>query len=87
MTGRWQLKGAAPREHWPTDRRQLTAMTRMTDDLLEAAWVVTRTLPATRHPLDLRPVVTATVRDIQAAPPRPGRHPRHGSRHTSYPER
>jgi signal transduction histidine kinase len=49
--------------------RQLTAMTRITDDLLEAARVVTRTLPATRHPLDLRPVVTATVRDIQAAHP------------------
>jgi CheY-like chemotaxis protein len=44
-------------------------MTRMTDDLLEAARVVTGTLPATRHPLDLRPIVTAAVRDIQAAHP------------------
>lgn len=44
-------------------------MTRMTDDLLEAARVVTRTLPATRHPLDLRPVITAAVCDIQAAHP------------------
>jgi len=38
-------------------------------DLLEAARVATGTLPATRHPLDLRPIVIATVRDIQAAHP------------------
>ncbi|BCJ47733.1 hypothetical protein GCM10010168_20920 [Actinoplanes ianthinogenes] len=51
--------------------RQLTALTRMTDDLLEAAHVVTGTLPATRRLLDLRAVVTATVADVGAAHPDP----------------
>lgn len=46
--------------------RQLTALTRMTDDLLEAARVATGTLRATRHPLDLRSVVTATASDLEA---------------------
>ncbi|GAB2572847.1 hypothetical protein Aab01nite_82070 [Paractinoplanes abujensis] len=46
--------------------RQLTALTRMTDDLLDAARVVTGRLHASRHPLDLRLLVAATVRDAHA---------------------
>nr|WP_262379856.1 PAS domain-containing sensor histidine kinase [Nonomuraea sp. PA05] len=49
--------------------RQLTALTRMTDDLLEAARVVTGQLQVARRPLDLRTLVAATVRDIEAALP------------------
>ena len=43
--------------------RQLTALTRMTDDLLDGARVVTGHLPTARRPLDLRQLVSATVRD------------------------
>ncbi|AQZ62237.1 hypothetical protein BKM31_12865 [[Actinomadura] parvosata subsp. kistnae] len=49
--------------------RQLTALTRMTDDLLEAARVVTGHLQVARRPLDLRTLVAATVRDIEATRP------------------
>lgn len=49
--------------------RQVTALTRMTDDLLEAARVVTGRLHVARRPLDLRPLVDAAVRDIETAHP------------------
>ncbi|MFB9234492.1 ATP-binding protein [Plantactinospora siamensis] len=46
--------------------RQLTALTRMTDDLLDAARALTGGLRTSRRPLDLRPLVAATVRDAHA---------------------
>ena len=45
--------------------RQLTAMTRMSDDLLDAARAVTHRLHTARRPLDLRQLVTATVHDTR----------------------
>lgn len=47
--------------------RQLTALTRMTDDLLDAARAVTGRVHTARRPLDLRLLVAATVRDAPAA--------------------
>ncbi|GLZ31813.1 hypothetical protein Lesp02_40010 [Lentzea sp. NBRC 105346] len=45
--------------------RQLTALTRMTDDLLDATRVMTGRLQAARHPMDLRPLVHAVVDDLR----------------------
>ncbi|GAB3147570.1 hypothetical protein GCM10027258_41170 [Amycolatopsis stemonae] len=51
--------------------RQLTALTRLTGDLLDAARVVTGNLRASRAPLDLRALVHAAVDDLPAHVPRP----------------
>lgn len=53
--------------------RQLTTLTRMTDDLLDAARVVTGRLRTARRPLDLRLLVAATVGDAHG--PRTGDRP------------
>ncbi|QFZ24555.1 response regulator [Saccharothrix syringae] len=52
-------------------RRQLTALSRLTDDLLDAARVATGNLHATRHPLDLRTLVHAALDDLPADLTRP----------------
>jgi signal transduction histidine kinase/ActR/RegA family two-component response regulator len=49
--------------------RQLTALARMTDDLLDAARIVTGQLHTDRRPLDLRAVVEATIGDVHGAYP------------------
>ncbi|MFC0431938.1 hybrid sensor histidine kinase/response regulator [Kutzneria buriramensis] len=51
--------------------RQLTALSRLTGDLLDAARVVTGNLRATRHPLDLRALVHAALDDLPAHLARP----------------
>lgn len=51
--------------------RQLTALSRLTGDLLDAARVVTGNLRASRAPLDLRALVHAAVDDLPAHLARP----------------
>ncbi|EOD70490.1 ATP-binding protein [Amycolatopsis vancoresmycina] len=52
-------------------QRQLTALSRLTGDLLDAARVVTGNLRATRTPLDLRALVHAALDDLPMSLPRP----------------
>lgn len=49
--------------------RQLTALTRLTDDLLDAARLVTGRQRIAREPLDLAELVEAAVRDVAATHP------------------
>ncbi len=52
-------------------QRQLTALSRLTDDLLDAARVTTGNLHATRYPLDLRALVHAAMDDLPTHLARP----------------
>ena len=66
-----QLRGLAGHPAQAVLQRQLTALSRLTDDLLDAARVVTGNLPATRHPLDLSALVHAALDDLPAHLQRP----------------